>query len=80
MCHSSSSSVSSMELLLEAVLDLAVVSLGGAAHIRFQLLLPAGLKAHHAGEAELSIFEKPSQTSVSLAGAKKPLENHGVTR
>lgn len=60
--HGSSSSSGSSGLLLEAVVDVAVVSLGGAACVGFQLLLPTGLKAHRAGKAELGLFEKPSQT------------------
>lgn len=38
--------------LLEVVVDVAVVSLEGAARVGFQLLLPTGLKAHRAGKAE----------------------------
>jgi len=42
-------------------MDVAVVSLGGAARVGFQWLLPTGLKAHRAGKAELGVFKKPSK-------------------
>lgn len=77
--HGSSDSSGSAGLLLEAVVDVAVVSLGGAACVSFQLLLLTGLKAHRAGKAELGVFEKPSQTQCESCRRKKTLENRGVT-
>ena len=69
--HGSSSSSGSAGLLLEMVVDVAAVSLGGAVCVSFQLLLPTGLKAHRAGKAELDVFKKPSQTQCKSCRRKK---------
>lgn len=57
--------------LSEVVVDVAVVSLEGAVCVGFQLLLPTGLKAHRAGKAELSVFEKSKSNPMRVLQEKK---------
>lgn len=78
--HGSSDSLGSAGLPSAAVVDVAVVSLGGSVCVGFQLPLPTGLKVHRAGKAELGVFKKPSQTQPESCRIKKKknLENRGA--